>query len=99
MISSKARRLLTHHQLRGRMFPTQRYWDRLYQLLEEDAEKRGKSPPPPPPTHSLDHTLNDLDRIQCLEEQIAWADRNKLLHRIQMFLEAMPPSAWVLRPR
>jgi len=26
---------------------------------------------------------------------VAWADRNNLLHRIQMFFDAMPPSAWV----
>ena len=29
-----------------------------------------------------------------LREQVFWADRNSLLHRVQMFFEAMPPSAW-----
>ena len=27
-------------------------------------------------------------------DQVAWADRNSLLHRIQMFFQAMPPSGW-----
>jgi len=34
------------------------------------------------------------DRLECLREQLAWADRNNLLHRIQMFFDAMPVSAW-----
>ena len=26
--------------------------------------------------------------------QVVWADRNNLLHRVQMFFDAMPPSCW-----
>ena len=61
-------------------------------MLEEEAEKRGKTPPPPPPTPGLEHDPNEQDMIDCLEEQIVWADRNNLLHRVQMFFDAMPPS-------
>lgn len=92
--SSRANRLLQHHRLRGRSYPTQRYWDRLYQMLEEEAEKRGRTPPPPPPGYALDHELTDDDRVECLREQLTWADRNNLLHRVQMFFDAMPPSGW-----
>jgi hypothetical protein len=94
-ISSRADRLLDHHRLRGHAFPAPRYWERLFQMLEEEAEKRGKTPPPPPITHGLDHEPTDQDRVDRLREQVAWADRNNLLHRIQMFFDAMPPSAWV----
>ena len=34
------------------------------------------------------------DRLQRLDEQVAWADRNYLLHRVQMFFDTMPSSAW-----
>ena len=27
-------------------------------------------------------------------EQLAWADRNNLLHKVQMFFDAMPTSCW-----
>jgi hypothetical protein len=33
--------------------------------------------------------------MQRLDEQVAWADQNRLLHRIQMFFDAMPISGWV----
>lgn len=92
--SSRAARLIEHHRLRGRAYPTQRYWERLFQMLEEEAEKRGKTPPPPPPTPGLEHDPTDQDRMDRLDEQIVWADRNNLLHRIQMFFDAMPPSGW-----
>jgi len=98
-LSSRASRLLDHHRLRGRTYPIQRYWDRLYQMLQEEAEKRGKTPPPPPLTHALDHEPNDDDKMDCLREQVAWADRNQLLHRIEMFFESMPPSCWNRRDR
>ena len=93
-LSSRASRLLDHHRLRGRSYPTARYWERLYQVLEEEAEKRGRTPPPPPFTHALDHEPTEQDRIDRLAEQVVWADRNNLLHRVQMFFDAMPPSAW-----
>jgi len=93
-LTSRATRLLDHHRLRGRAYPTARYWDRLYQMLEEEAERRGKTPPPPPITQGLDHEPTDEDRIERLQEQVAWADRNNLLHRIQMFFDAMPVSGW-----
>ena len=32
--------------------------------------------------------------VERLREQVYWADRNSLLHRIQMFFQAMPASAW-----
>ncbi len=34
------------------------------------------------------------EKIDRLREQVTWADRNNLLHRIQMFFDAMPPSGW-----
>jgi len=93
-ISSSASRLLDHHRLRGRSYPIQKYWDRLYQMLEEEAERRGKTPPPPPMTHALDHEPTDEDKMDRLREQVVWADRNNLLHRVQEFFERMPTSCW-----
>jgi hypothetical protein len=93
--SSRARRILDHQRMRGRAYPAPRYWDRLYQMLEEEAEKRGKTPPPPPLTQGLDTTPTHQDRMDCLDEQATWADRNNLLHRVQMFFDAMPPSGWI----
>jgi hypothetical protein len=93
-LASRASHLLNHHRLRGHSYPTQRYWERLYQMLEEEAERRGKTPPPPPLTHGLEHDPTDDDKMDCLREQVSWADRNNLLHRIQMFFDAMPPSGW-----
>lgn len=92
--SGRAARLLDHHRLKGRSYPTPQYWDRLYQMLQEEAEKRGRTPPPAPLTHTLDHEPTEEDRIERMREQVAWADRNQLLHRIQMFFDAMPPSGW-----
>ena len=93
-LSSNASRLLDHHRLRGRAFPTQKYWDRFYQLLEEEAERRGKTPPPPPLTFALDHDPTEQEKTDCLIKQIVWADRNMLLHRVQMYFDAMPSSCW-----
>ena len=95
--SSRARRLLDHHRLRGRAYPTMRYWDRLYQELSEEAEKRGKTPPPPPLWHGLDQDPTEEDRMDRLDEQVVWADRNNRLHRVQMFFDAMPSSGWKTR--
>lgn len=92
--SSRANQLLQHHRLLGRSFPTPRYWERLYQMLEEEAERRGKTPPPPPLVFALDHEPTEEDKIERLGEQVVWADRNNLLHRIQMFFDAMPSSGW-----
>lgn len=92
--SSRARQLLEHHRIRGRAYPEPRYWDRLYQMLGEEAEKRGRTPPPPPPMAGLDHDPTEEDKMDCLEDQLIWADRNNLLHRIQQFFDAMPSSAW-----
>jgi hypothetical protein len=92
--SSSARRLLEHHRIRGRAYPEQRYWDRLYLMLGEEAEKRGKTPPPPPPMSGIEEDPTEQDKMDCLEDQLIWADRNNLLHRIQMFFDAMPSSAW-----
>ena len=93
-LSSGAARVLDHQRLRGRTYPTDRYWERLYQVLEEEAEKRGRTPPPPPLTHGLDHEPTDEEKIDRLAEQLQWADRNKLLHRVQMFFDTMPSSGW-----
>jgi hypothetical protein len=90
---------MLHYSMRGRSYPTQRYWDRLYQMLEEEAERRGKTPPPPPLTFALDHEPTEEEKIERLQEQLAWADRNQLLHRIQMFFESMPPSGWNRREK
>jgi len=92
--SGRASQVLEHHRLRGRSYPTPTYWERLYQMLEEEAERRGKTPPPPPLSYALDHVPTEQDKIDRLREQVAWADRNNLLHRIQMFFDAMPASAW-----
>ena len=54
-----------------------------------------KTPPPPPLSGGLDHEPTEADRLDCLREQVSWADRNQLLHRIQMFFDAMPASGWV----
>lgn len=94
-LSSSASRLLDHHRLRGRAYPNPKYWDRFYQMLEEEAERRGKTPPPPPMTHALDHEPTDEDKLQRLREQVVWADRNSLLHQVQAFFERMPTSCWV----
>lgn len=93
--TSRGRRLLVHHRLRGRAYPTLPYWERLHLMLLEEAEKRGKTPPPPPLVHGLESEPTKADRMERLDEQVAWADRNQLLHRIQMFFDAMPASGWV----
>ena len=89
--SSRATRLLEHHRLRGRSYPAPRYWERFFQMLEEEAERRGKTPPPPPLFHGLEQPLTHDDQMARLDEQVIWADRNNLLHRVQMFFDAMPP--------
>ena len=95
--SSRARRLLDHHRLRGRAYPTARYWERLHQMLSEEAEKRGRTPPPAPLWHALHSDPSEEDRMDRLDEQVTWADRNMLLHRVQMFFDAMPVSGWTRR--
>jgi hypothetical protein len=95
--SSRANNLLQHQLARGRSYPTPRYWERLYQMLEEEAERRGKTPPPPPLTHGLEHVPTEEEKIERLKEHLGWADHNNLLHRIQMFFDAMPPSGWERR--
>lgn len=93
--TSRAQRVLDHHRLRGRAYPALRYWERLHLMLSEEAEKRGKSPPPPPLVHGgLDAEATEADRMARFDEQVAWADRNQLLHRVQMFFDAMPGSGW-----
>jgi hypothetical protein len=95
--SSAAQRLLDHHRLRGRAYPKFIYWNRLYQLLQEEAEKRGKTPPPPPLQHGMEDDPTEANRMDCLDEQVIWADRNTLLHVVQKFLDAMPPSGWQMQ--
>ncbi|HET7203072.1 MAG TPA: hypothetical protein VFI92_06855 [Steroidobacteraceae bacterium] len=95
--SSRATRLLDHHRLRGRAYPTMRYWERLHQELSEEAEKRGKTPPPPPLWHGAEQEATEADRMERLDEQVVWADRNNLIHRVQMFFDAMPSSGWKQR--
>lgn len=98
--SSRARRILEHQRIRGRAYPEPRYWERLYQMLEEEAEKRGKTPPPPPLLHGdVESEPDDEDKMARLDEQAAWADRNNLLHRVQMFFDATPSSGWVRKER
>jgi hypothetical protein len=92
--SSRARNLLEHQWGHGRSYPTTHYWDRLYQMLQEEAEKRGKTPPPAPLTHGLDHEPTEAEKMERLQDQVTWADRNNLLHRIQMFFDGMPASGW-----
>jgi hypothetical protein len=93
--TSRARRLLDHHRLRGRTYPTLRYWERLHQMLAEEAEKRGKTPPPAPLVHGdLEADPTEESRMERLDQQVAWADHNQLLHRVQMFFDAMPSSGW-----
>jgi hypothetical protein len=45
-------------------------------------------------THALDHEPTDEDKMDRLREQVVWADRNSLLHRVQDFFERMPTSCW-----
>ena len=97
--SSRARRLLDHHRLRGRAYPQPRYWERLHQMLSEEAEKRGKTPPPAPSLFGLEASPSEADFMERLDEQVVWADRNDLLHRVQMFFDAMPPSGWKMQDR
>lgn len=97
--SSAAQRLLDHHRLRGRAYPKFAYWNRLYQQLLEEAEKRGKTPPPPPLEHGMEDDPTEANRMDCLDEQVIWADRNTLLHVVQKFLDAMPPSGWQLQKK
>jgi hypothetical protein len=93
--TSRAQRLLDHHRLRGRAYPALRYWERLHLMLSEEAEKRGKSPPPTPLVHGgLEAEATEADRMDRLDEQVAWADHNQLLHKVQMFFDAMPGSGW-----
>jgi hypothetical protein len=94
-LTSRVRQILEHHRIRGRAYPSLRYWERLHQMLEEEAEKRGKSAPPAPLVHGIERTPSEDDKIERLQEQVTWADRNNLLHRIKMFFDAMPPSGWV----
>ena len=54
----------------------------------------GKTPPPPPLTHGLEHDPTEEEKLERLGEQVAWAERNNLLHRVQMFFDAMPASGW-----
>ena len=93
--SSRAIRLLEHHRLRGRSYPAPRYWERFFQMIEEEAERRGKTPPPPPLLHGFEEVLTAVDQMARFDAQVLWADRNNLLHRVQMFLDAMPPSGWL----
>ncbi len=93
--SSRAQRLLNHQRLRGRAYPLPAYWDRLFQMLEEEAERRGKTPPPTPLVYGLEEEPDQADKIERLTEQLIWADRNNLLHRVQMFFDTLPTSAWV----
>jgi hypothetical protein len=98
--SSRARTVLEHQRSRGRAYPTPRYWEKLYQMLEEEAEKRGKTPPPAPLLHGgLDSEPTEDEKMERLDEQTAWADRNYLLHRVQMFFDTMPSSAWTRKDR
>ena len=86
--SSRARTLLEHHRIRGRAYPKERYWERLYQVLEEEAaDALGMAA-------VLDHDPTADDKVDRLREQLAWADRNNLLHRVQMFFDTMPSSGW-----
>jgi hypothetical protein len=92
--STRASQMLSRQRLAGLAYPTERNWERLYQMLVEEAEKRGRTPPPPPFTYSLDHEPTEADKVARLREQVAWADRNQLLHRVQMFFDALPSSGW-----
>jgi hypothetical protein len=97
--SSAAQRLLNHHRLRGRAYPKFTYWNRLYQRLLEEAEKRGKTPPPAPLEHGLEADPTEDDRIERLDEQVIWADRNTLLHVVKTFLDAIPASGWQMQKK
>jgi hypothetical protein len=46
-------------------------------------------------THALDHEPTEEDKMERLAEQVVWADRNQLLHRVQEFFDRMPTSCWV----
>ena len=92
--SSAASRLLQHHRLQGRAYPTPRYWEVMSRILDEEAERRGRTPPPSPLVDGLDHTVTEEDLMRRLDEQVIWADRNQLLHRVQAFFDSLPALGW-----
>ena len=97
--SNGAFKLLQHHRLHGRAYPKPRHWERLFQVLDEEAERRGRTPPPTPLVDGLDHASTLEDRMRRLDEQVFWADRNALLHKVTAFFDALPPLGWQMRDK
>jgi hypothetical protein len=65
---------------------------RLYSRgLADDRLRRAQT------LHGLEQDPTEDHRMERFDEQVVWADRNSLLHRVQMFLDAMPSSGWAMR--
>lgn len=94
--AGRAGRLVEFLQLRKMIVPMPKYWEKLYTTLAEEAERRGKSAPPGPLTHSLEFAITADSKRQRLIEQIVWADRNNLLHKVQQVFDTIPTSGWEL---
>jgi len=98
-VAGRAGRLIEFLRLRGQIVPTPKYWEKLHLTLAEEAERRGRTPPPAPLTHGLEFDLTADSKRQRLIEQIVWADRNNLLHRVQQVFDTIPTSGWELEKR
>jgi hypothetical protein len=94
--SGRAERLIEFLRMHRQVVPAPKYWEKLYLVLAEEAERRGRTAPPAPLTHGLEIEVTPENRRQRLIEQIVWADRNSLLHRVQQVLDTIPTSGWEL---
>jgi len=92
--AGRAGRLVEFLRLRKQVVPTPKYWEKLYTTLNEEAERRGRSAPPAPLTAGLELDLTLENKRQRLIEQIIWADRNNLLHKVQQIFDTIPTSGW-----
>jgi hypothetical protein len=93
-VAGRAGRMIEFLELRKQVVPMPKYWEKLYLTLAEEAERRGRTPPPAPLTHGLQLEVTATTKHQRLIEQIVWADRNNLLHRVQQVFETIPTSGW-----
>ena len=92
--AGRAGRMVEFLQLRKQIVPTPKYWEKLHTVLAEEAERRGRTPPPAPLTHGLELDVTAASKHQRLIEQIVWADRNNLLHKVQQVFDTIPTSGW-----
>ena len=98
-VAGRAGRMVEFLELRKQVVPLPKYWEKLYTVLAEEAERRGRSAPPAPVTHGLEFDLTAASKRQRLIEQIVWADRNNLLHKVQQVFDTIPTSGWELEKK